>query len=210
MILNMKRNSQLTFVLSNNNNKYLLNIGIKNKYLNYELHTKVKYEQLISIIENIENMLFAKYRTDREINIKRVKFEFDVYQTRMKIYMKICENQDYTVYLNRTQIIDIYFYITRYLKVLNKLQIANLNQKYTYVEVRYIDVYCPRKYSYISEDKKIKVGDIVYVDRAGTKCLAVVESKRDYYFEEAPYPVLETKRVIEIVTRAEQYKRYLP
>lgn len=55
-------------------------------------------------------------------------------------------------------------------------------------------------------DKSVRVGDVVYVDRAGTKCLAVVEEKDDYFYEEAPYPVLETKRVIKIVTRACEYK----
>lgn len=52
----------------------------------------------------------------------------------------------------------------------------------------------------------IKVGDIVYVDRAGTKCLAVVEEKNEYFYENAPYPVLETKRGIKIVTRVSEYK----
>lgn len=206
MILNIKRNSQLTFILSNSNDKYLLNLGIKNKYLNYEVFTKIKYEQLLSIIENIENMLFARYRAAEDINIKRVRFELDLYQTGMKIYMRICENQEYIIYLNRSQVIDLYSYITKYIKVSNKIEMISLNKKYTYVEVRYIDVYTSRRYSYISEDKSIKVGDIVYVDRAGIKTLAVVESKKDYYFEEAPYPVFETKRVIKIVTRAEQYK----
>ena len=207
MILNIKRNSQLTFVVSNSDNKYLLSLGIKNKYLNYEAFAKIKYEQLLNIIENIENMLFAKYKTIEVINIKRVRFEFDLHQTRMKIYMRICENQEYIIYLNRSQVIKLYSYITKYIKVSNKIEIISLNRKYTYVEVRYIDVYTSRRYSYISEDKSIKVGDIVYVDRAGTKTIAVVESKRDYYFEEAPYPVFETKRVIQIVTRAEQYKK---
>ena len=207
MILNIKRNSQLTFKLSNSSNKYLLNIGIKNKYLNYEVFTKIKFEQLLSIIENIENMLFAKYRVSEDIHIKRVRFEFDLYRTRMKIYMRICENQEYIIYLNRSQVIDLYSYITKYIKASNKIEMISLNKKYTYVEVRYIDVYTSRRYSYISEDKSIKVGDIVYVDRAGIKTLAVVESKKDYYFEEAPYPVFETKRVIKIVTRAEQYKK---
>lgn len=40
----------------------------------------------------------------------------------------------------------------------------------------------------------------------GKKCLAVVESKNEYYYEQAPYPVLETKRVIKVVTRAEKYR----
>ncbi len=207
MILNIKRNSQLTFELSDNNDKYLLNISINNKFLNYKIITKIKYEQLIMIIENIENMLFARHRACENVNIKRVRFEFDLFQTRMKIYMKIYDNQEYVIDLNRSQVIDLYSYITKSIKAINKIKMISLNRKYTYVEVRYIDVYTSRRYSYISEDKSIKVGDIVYVDRASTKTLAVVESKRDYYFEEAPYPVFETKRVIQIVTRAEQYKK---
>ena len=82
----------------------------------------------------------------------------------------------------------------------------DFNKKYTYVEVRYVDVYSSRRYSYISEDKSIRVGDIVYVDRAGTKCLAVVENREDYFYEDAPYPVLQTKRVLKIVTRAGKYR----
>ena len=84
--------------------------------------------------------------------------------------------------------------------------IRNFNKKYTYVEVRYVDVYSSRLYSYIAENNNIKIGDIVYVDRAGTKCLAVVVNRAEYYYEQAPYPVLETKRVIKIVTSADEYK----
>lgn len=207
MILNIKRNSQLSFVLSNSNNKYLLNIGMKNKYFNYEIRSKIRYEQLLAIVENIENMLFAKYRMSESIYIKRVKFEFDSYETAMMLNMEIFDNQEYVIYLNRSQVIELYSYITKYIKVVNKLEMINFNRKFTYVEVRYIDVYTSKRYSYISEDKSIKVGDIVYVDRAGEKTLAVVESKKDYYFEEAPYPVFETKRVIKIVKRAGEYKR---
>ena len=206
MILNLKRNSFLTFELNKTGNKYLLNVGIKSKYLNYSFFSKVKYEELITVIDNIENMLFAKYRTFREINLKRFRLEFDLNETQMKIIIKICDNQEYAILLNRTQIIDIYYYITKQIKILNKIEMVSLNKKYTYVEVRYIDVYSPKSYCYISEDKSIKVGDIVYVDRAGNKCLAVVERKKDYYFEDAPYPVLETKRVIKVVTRVEQYE----
>lgn len=67
MILNLKRNSFLTFKIIKKGNKYLLNVGIKNKYLHYYVFSKVKYEQLITVIENIESMLFARYRTYRAI-----------------------------------------------------------------------------------------------------------------------------------------------
>ena len=206
MIINLKNNSFFTIELNKNGNKYLLNAGIKNKYLHYGVFSKVKYEELITIVENIENMLFTKYRVNDEIRFKRVRFEFDLYQTRITVSIKISYNQEYSITLNRAQIIDLYAYITKCIHVLNKFEMINLNRKYTYVEVRYMDVYCPKTYCYISEDKSIKIGDIVYVDRAGTKCLAVVLSKNEYYFEEAPYPVLETKRVIKIVTRARKYR----
>ena len=206
MVLNLKRNSFFTFELNKNGNKYLLNTGIKNKYLHYGVFSKVKYEELITIVENIENMLFARYRVNDEISFKRVRLEFDLYQTRITVFIKISNNQEYSIILNRSQIIDLYTYITKSIRISNKVEMINLNKKYTYVDVRYIDVYSSKTYCYISEDKSIKPGDIVYVDRAGTKCLAVVLDKNDYYFEEAPYPVLETKRVIKIVTRAREYR----
>ena len=77
MVLNLKRNSFFTFELIKNGNKYLLNTGIKNKYLHYGVFSKVKYEELITIVENIENMLFARYRVNDEIRFKRVRFEFN-------------------------------------------------------------------------------------------------------------------------------------
>ena len=121
--------------------------------------------------------------------------------------MKVCDSIEYAIILNRGQVINIYNYLTKYMSTLNKIKMMDFYKKYTYVEVRYIDVYSYRRYSYISEDKSIETGDIVYVDRAGTKCLAVVENIGEYYYEDAPYPVLETKRVLKIVNRAREYKK---
>ena len=170
------------------------------------MFSKVKYEELITIIENVENMLFCRYRCVRDIELNRIRFEFNEFETKIKIVIKMCENQEYAITLNREHVINIYNYLTKYMNTLNKVKMMDFNKKYTYVEVRYVDVYSSRRYSYISEDKSIKVGDIVLVDRAGTKCLAVVENREDYYYENAPYPVLETKRVLKIVTRAGKYR----
>ena len=133
--------------------------------------------------------------------------EFDQFKTNIKIIIRVCDSIEYAIILNRVQVINIYNYLTKYMSTLNKIKMMDFYKKYTYVEVRYIDVCSSRRYSYISEDKSIKTGDIVYVDRAGTKCLAVVENKGEYYYEDAPYPVLETKRVLNIVTRAKEYKK---
>ena len=206
MILNLNKDSILTFELNKKFKKYSFDIKIKSKYLNYEVFSRVKYEEIMTIIENVENMLFSKYRCVRDIELNRVKFEFDEYETKIKLSIKMCEDQEYAISLNREHVITIYNYLTKYMNTLNKIKMIDFNKKYTYVEVRYIDVYSSRGYSYISEDKSIKIGDIVYVDRAGTKCLAVVENKNDYYYENAPYPVLQTKRILKIVTRVGKYK----
>lgn len=206
MELNLNKDSFFIFNLNKKLKKYNLDIIIKSKYFNYKVFSKISYEELIRIIENVENMLFCKYRYTNDIDLNKIRFDFDQLETTIKVTIKISDNQEYAIILNREKIIVLYNYLTKYLNTLNKVKMMNFNKKYTYVEVRYVDVYSSRRYSYISEDKSIKIGDIVYVDRAGTRCLAVVESKNEYYYEKAPYPVLETKRVIKIVTRAENYK----
>ena len=206
MILNLNKDSFLTLELKKKVKKYILNLKIKSKYFNYEVFSKIKYEEIITIIENIENMLFCKYRNIEDIELNRIRFEFNNFETKINVTIKICENQEYTVKLNRENVINMYNYLTKNINALNKIKMIDFNKKYTFVEVRYIDVDSSRRYSYISEDKNIDVGDIVYVDRAGTKCLAVVEAKDNYYYENAPYPVLETKRILKIVTKAGKYK----
>ena len=206
MEIKLSDNGSLSFDLSKKNKKYRLYASIKSKYINYDVYSKIKYEELISIIESIESMIFGKRRYISRVQLERTSFDFIDYETKIRFSINLGNNQEYSVILKRRDILDIYNYLTKFTKTFNKMNMIDFNRKYTYVEVRYIDVYCSRLYSYISEDRNVKVGDIVYVDRAGNKCLAVVENKDDYYYEQAPYPVLETKRVIKVVTRAEQYK----
>ena len=206
MDIRLSDNGCLSFDLSKKNKKYRLNANIKSKYINYEVYSKIRYDELISIIESIESMIFRKHRYISRIELDRMSFDFVDYETKIRFTFNLGNNQEYSIILKRDNIIKIYNYLTKFAKTFNKMNMMDFNRKYTYVEVRYIDVYCSRLYSYISEDKNVKIGDIVYVDRAGNKCLAVVENKNDYYYEEAPYPVLETKRVIKIVTKVEQYK----
>lgn len=207
MILRINKDSFLTFDLYRKFKKYSIKLKIKNNYLNYEIFSKIRYEDLITIIENVENILFSKYKYPIDVELNRVKFRFYQYKTKMKIIVELDEKQEYGVTIDRGQLLNLYSYLTRKLNTFNKIKMVDFNKKYTYVEVRYVDLYSSKGYAYISDDKSIKVGDIVYVDRAGTKCLAVVEEKNEYFYENAPYPVLETKRVIKIVTRASEYKK---
>lgn len=206
MILRINKDSFLTFDLYRKFKKYRLSLKIRNKYLNYEIFLNVNYENLIAIVENVENMLLSKYRCSRDVELDRVKLSFYQYEIKMKILIELDDKQEYSVTINRAQLLNLYNYLTKELNTFSKTKMMDFNKKYTYVEVRYIDSYSSKNYAYISDDKSVRVGDVVYVDRAGTKCLAVVEEKDDYFYEEAPYPVLETKRVIKIVTRACEYK----
>ena len=206
MILNLNKDIFLTLELNKKLKKYILYLKIKSKFFNYEVFSRIKYEEIITIIENIENMLFCKYRNLEDIDLNRIRIEFSNFETEIKIIIKVSNNQEYAIKLNRENVINIYNYLTKNMNTLNKIKMIDFNKKYTFVEVKYIDVNSSRRYSYISEYKNIEVGDIVYVDRAGTKCLAVVETKENYYYENAPYPVLETKRILKIVTKAGKYK----
>ncbi len=206
MLLNILPNAELSIDLNKKLRGYLLSLKIKNKYFNYDAYSKIYYENIISIIENIENMIFSKYKSIYDVCINKIKFSFDSNETLIRICINISDEQQYSVILNRDNVIVLYNYLVNYIKTFNKIQNFDFNKKFVYVEVRYCDVYSSKFYSYISENKNIKPWDIVYVDRAGTKCLAVVVNKSEYYYEKVPYPVLETKRVIKIVTRSQEYK----
>lgn len=206
MLLSINKDAELSIELDKRFKKYLLSLKIRSKYFNYDAYSKIRYENIISIIENIENMIFSKYRCVDNIYLNKIEFNFEQFRTAIKVYINISDNQEYSVTLSRENVINLYNYLVDYIKTFNKIQMTDFNKKYTYVEVRYVDVYSSRLYSYIAENNNIKIGDIVYVDRAGTKCLAVVVNRAEYYYEQAPYPVLETKRVIKIVTSADEYK----
>ena len=155
MLLNIENNSNLFVELKRKYKRYLLNIKIKSKYFNYDMFTKIRYDNLITLIENIENMLFSKYRYANDIDLDKIRIEFSQFDTTIKFSIKISNNQEYSIVLNRKNVLDLYNYLVRYLKTFSKIQQMDFNKKYTYVEVRYIDVYSSRKYSYIAKDYRI-------------------------------------------------------
>lgn len=181
MLLSINKDAELSIELDKRFKKYLLSLKIRSKYFNYDAYSKIRYENIISIIENIENMIFSKHRCVDNIYLNKIEFNFEQSRTAIKVYINISDNQQYSVTLSRENVINLYNYLVNYIKTFNKIQMTDFDKKYTYVEVR-------------------------YVDRAGTKCLAVVVNRAEYYYEQAPYPVLETKRVIKIVTSADEYK----
>lgn len=153
MILRINKDSFLTFDLYRKFKKYSIKLKIKNNYLNYEIFSKIRYDDLITIIGNVENILFSKYRYPIDVELNRVKFRFYQYKTKMKIIVELDEKQEYGVNIDREQLLNLYSYLTRELNTFNKIKMVDFNKKYTYVEVRYVDLYSSKRYAYISDDK---------------------------------------------------------
>ena len=58
MLLSINKDTELSIELDKRFKKYLLSLKIRSKYFNYDAYSKIRYENIISIIENIENMIF--------------------------------------------------------------------------------------------------------------------------------------------------------
>lgn len=211
MNLKINKDTNLKFsIYKNKKNKQMLYLNLTTKYINFENRVDIKREDIISIIEGIERILLVnrnvEYRTyDKDVVLGNVTFSFYNFASDLYIEIQLSDKEKYEMILDRKFVILLYNYLTKKIGTLNKIKSFNLNKKYTFVKVNYIEKNPNKLYSYICEDDTVNVNDIVYVDMAGKKVLAVVKEKDSYYYEETPYPLLETKRVISIVTRATDY-----
>ena len=131
MILRINKDSFLTFDLYRKFKKYRLSLKIRNNYLNYEMFLNVNYENLIAIVENVENMLFSQYRCLRDVELDRVKFSFYQYEIKMKIIIELDDKQEYSVTVDRAQLLNLYNYLTKELNTFSKIKIMDFNKKYT-------------------------------------------------------------------------------
>lgn len=68
---------------------------------------------------------------------------------------------------------------------------------YYYLTVIYLDDSSKKEYNYISEDRTVKEGDIVIVERKDKKVFARVVDARVYKKKDVPYPVNKTKYIEE-------------
>lgn len=71
---------------------------------------------------------------------------------------------------------------------------------YFYVYVEYMDMPGEKLYCYKSDNKNIKKGDYVSVDRAGEEVFGKVITVKEYKKEDAPYPPELTKDILEVHT----------
>ena len=156
MLLSIKKDAELSIELDKRFKKYLLSLKIRSKYFNYDAYSKIRYENIISIIENIENMIFSKYRCVDNIYLNKIEFNFEQSRTAIKVYINISDNQQYSVTLSRKNVINLYNYLVNYIKTFNKIQMTDFNKKYTYVDESIEEGYI--KYSLLDYENNDAVG----------------------------------------------------
>lgn len=84
---------------------------------------------------------------------------------------------------------------------------SEVNEKYTYVSIRYQDDDVPhRTYYYISEIEDLKQGKRVLVDRNGIEAIGIVEKIEVFQKDKVPFPIENTKHIIKEVD--EDYEPY--
>ena len=88
-------------------------------------------------------------------------------------------------------------------------KIEDFDEEYYYVLVVYaddLDSYA--FYNYLSDDKSVKAGDKVLVNRAGDDVVALVTEAKYYLGSEVPFPVSRTKSIIKKIENDEELQKY--
>ena len=88
-------------------------------------------------------------------------------------------------------------------------KIEDFDKEYYYVSVVYADDLDSYDfYNYLSDDKSVKAGDKVLVNRAGDDVIALVTEAKYYLGSEVPFPVSRTKSIIKKIENDEELQKY--
>lgn len=88
-------------------------------------------------------------------------------------------------------------------------KIEDFEKEYYYVSVLYADNLDSYEfYNYLSDDKSVKAGDKVLVNRAGEDVIALVIEARYYLGYEVPFPISKTKAIIKKIENEEELQKY--
>ena len=88
-------------------------------------------------------------------------------------------------------------------------KIEDFDKEYYYVSVVYADDLDSYDfYNYLSDDKSVKAGDKVLVNRAGDDVVALVTEAKYYLGSEVPFPVSRTKSIIKKIENDEELQKY--
>ena len=61
MLLSINKDAELSIELDKRFKKYLLSLKIRSKYFNYDAYSKIRYENIISIIRAVSHFRKSKY-----------------------------------------------------------------------------------------------------------------------------------------------------
>lgn len=162
---------------------------------------------------NMAKILKERYINKYSLeNLKKVKEIEDLKGFWTSIFQKNKKQIPYSLFENlengkidNINILDIY---TENMKSrIPKLE--DLDKKYYYVSVVYADsLESYDFYNYLSDDKFVKAGDKVLVNRAGDDVVALVTEARYYLGSEVPFPVSRTKSIIKKIENDEELEKY--
>lgn len=162
---------------------------------------------------NMAKILKERYINKYSLeNLKKVKEIEDLKGFWTSIFQKNKKQIPYSLFENlengkidNINILDIY---TENMKSrIPKLE--DLDKKYYYVSVVYADsLESYDFYNYLSDDKSVKAGDKVLVNRAGDDVVALVTEARYYLGSEVPFPVSRTKSIIKKIENDEELEKY--
>lgn len=192
--------------------KFLLEIN--NKYFSYKNNNIVIEDvELKNFLIDIERLLKGKYYEPKRVIFKDKTISIVLYPLvygnrtimDLQVFLKNEKDivvSDYTLTLEREDIISMYVYLCQ---ILDKEDRFNLPEdyKYMFLFVRYLDIDSIKQFCYISDDENIRIGDYVLVDRAGNPSVAIVENIEFHTKEDSPFNFEKTKEIIRRLDRKE-------
>lgn len=151
-----------------------------------------------------------KYSID---SLKKVKEIADLRGFWTSVYLKDKKEIPYNLFNDlesgKTENIGIIYDIYTDNMKLRIPKIEDFDKEYYYVSVVYADDLDSYDfYNYLSDDKSVKVGDKVLVNRAGEDVVALVTEAKYYLGSEVPFPVSRTKSIIKKIENDEELEKY--
>lgn len=200
--------------------KYLLNA-----YIDFTIENPsiiAENERVIKSISGFEFMIngtMARILNERYIkkysidSLKKVKEIADLKGFWTSVYLKDKKEIPYNLFNDlesgKTENIGIIYDIYTDNMKLRIPKIEDFDKEYYYVSVVYADDLDSYDfYNYLSDDKSVKVGDKVLVNRAGEDVVALVTEAKYYLGSEVPFPVSRTKSIIKKIENDEELEKY--
>ena len=200
--------------------KHLLNAYIDFTIENPSVNTE--NEKVIKITNGFEfliNTTMAKILNERYIkkytidSLRKVKEIPDLKGFWTSVYLKDKKEIPYNLFNNlesgKTEDIGIIYDIYTDNMKSRIPKIEDFDKEYYYVSVVYADNLDSYDfYNYLSDDKSVKTGDKVLVNRAGDDVVALVTEAKYYLGSEVPFPVSRTKSIIKKIENDEELQKY--